>query len=133
MITNKMAVVEMPNRMIANGNQAIDGSVCSPVISEPTAARSGLMRETTAPMTAPISTESPNPRTARWAVVAMACQSRPVCSWSQRLDRVAPGPGKIWLFQPLTWISCHTASTMRMASATGHRPPQIRVASRRLR
>ena len=32
--------------MIASGNQAIDGIVCRPVISEPTAARSGLIRDT---------------------------------------------------------------------------------------
>ena len=56
MMTNKMAWVVIPNRMIANGNQAMDGSVCSPVISDPTAARSGLIRDTSAPMTAPIST-----------------------------------------------------------------------------
>jgi len=41
MITNKMAWVVIPKRMIANGNQAMDGSVWSPVISDPTAARSG--------------------------------------------------------------------------------------------
>ena len=133
MMTNKMAVVEIPNKMIANGNQAIDGIVCSPVISDPTAARSGRILDTRAPMTAPISTARPNPMTARSAVVPMACHSSPVCSWSQRLARVAPGPGKISFFQPLTWISCHIASTMRMASATGHRPAQKRVASRRPR
>jgi hypothetical protein len=79
-MTNKMAVVVMPNRMIANGNQAIDGMVCSPVIREPTAARSGAILDTSAPMTAPITTASPNPMTARPAVVAMACHSRPVCA-----------------------------------------------------
>ena len=35
--------------MMANGNQAIDGIVCSPVMIEPTAARSGGIRATTAP------------------------------------------------------------------------------------
>ena len=94
MITNKMAVVEIPNKMMANGNQAIDGMVCRPVISEPTAARKGRILETRAPMTAPMSTARPNPMTARSAVVAMACHSRPVCSWSQRLARVAPGRGR---------------------------------------
>ena len=39
--------------MIANGNQAIDGIVCSPVMIEPTAARSGGIRDTTAPTTTP--------------------------------------------------------------------------------
>ena len=123
----------MPNRMIANGNQAIDGIVCSPVISEPTAARSGAIRETSAPTTAPISTASANPITARSQVVAMACHSSPVCSWPHRSDRVPPGPGKISFFQPLTWISCHTASTMAIASTLGHRAAQARAARRRSR
>ena len=47
-----MASVVAPNRMIANGNQAIDGIVCKAVIIEPTAARSGLIRDTSAPTTA---------------------------------------------------------------------------------
>src|SRR4029077_6168159 len=60
-MTNKMVVVLMPNKMIANGNQAIDGIVCSPVISDPTAARNGRILDTRAPMTAPISTARRNP------------------------------------------------------------------------
>ena len=40
--------------MIANGNQAIDGMVCSPVMIEPTAARSGLIRDTSAPTSEPM-------------------------------------------------------------------------------
>jgi hypothetical protein len=79
-MTNKMAVVLIPNKMMANGNQAIDGIVCSPVISEPTAALSGRILDTSAPITAPISTARPNPMTARSAVVPMACHSRPVFS-----------------------------------------------------
>ena len=35
-----------PNRMIANGDQAIDGIVCRPVMIDPTAARSGGIRDT---------------------------------------------------------------------------------------
>ena len=66
--------------MMANGNQAIDGIVCSPVISDPTAARNGRILDTRAPMTAPISTARPNPMTARSTVVPIACHSRPVCS-----------------------------------------------------
>ena len=133
MMTNKMAWVEIPNRMIANGNQAMDGSVCRPVISDPTAARSGRIRDTRAPMTAPISTARPNPMIARCAVVAMACHSRPVCACCQRLNRVAPGPGKMAFFQPLRWMSCQMASTMMMASPIGHTAPQTRVTSRLLR
>ena len=62
--------------MIANGNQAIDGMVCSAVIIEPTAARSGLIRDTSAPTTTPMTGRAPNPITARRKVVPMACQSR---------------------------------------------------------
>ena len=61
MMTNRMALVVAPNRMIANGNQAIDGIVCSAVISEPVAARSGLIRDTSAPITTPMIRASANP------------------------------------------------------------------------
>ncbi len=57
-ITNKIADSEVPNRMIANGSQAIDGIVCSPLIIDPVAARSGGIRDTIAPMTEPISIAS---------------------------------------------------------------------------
>ena len=53
---NKIVEVLSPNRMIANGIHAADGSVCMPVISEPTAARSGGMRATSRPMTVPMTT-----------------------------------------------------------------------------
>ena len=78
-MTNKMAVVESPNKMMANGNQAIDGIVCSPVISDPIAARNGRILETRAPMTAPMSTARPNSTTARSRVVPIACHSSLVC------------------------------------------------------
>ena len=65
--------------MMANGNQAIDGIACSPVISDPTAARNGRIRDTRAPMTAPMSTARPNPTTARSKVVPIACHSSLVC------------------------------------------------------
>ena len=68
-ITKMIAFVVAPNRMIANGNQAIDGMVCMAVISEPVAARSGLIRDTMAPITAPMSTDSVNPITARCIVM----------------------------------------------------------------
>ena len=73
-------MVLIPNKMIANGNQAMDGIVCSPVISDPKAARSGRILDTSAPMTAPMSTARPKPMTARCSVVLMACHSRPVFS-----------------------------------------------------
>ena len=46
--TNRIAAsVSLKSRM-ASGNQAIDGMVCRPVMSEPTAVRSGANRDTTA-------------------------------------------------------------------------------------
>ena len=53
-MTNKIADTLLPNRMIANGNQAIDGMVCRPLMIEPTAARSGGILETTAPIAVPM-------------------------------------------------------------------------------
>ena len=50
-----MADSFMPNRMIANGNQAIDGIVCRPVMIEPIAARSGGILDTSSADTEPIS------------------------------------------------------------------------------
>ena len=77
-MTNKMAEVEIPNKMMANGNQAIDGIVCNPVISDPTAARNGRILETRAPTTAPMSTaRRTHDRNAR--VVPIACHSPLVC------------------------------------------------------
>ena len=74
-MTNRIAAVLVPNAMMANGNQAIDGMVCNAVIIEPTAARSGLIRDTSAPVTSPMIRASPNPIAARRRVVAMACHS----------------------------------------------------------
>ena len=53
-MTNRMADVFCPKRMIANGNQAIDGMVCSPLMIDPVAARSGGIRDTMAPMSEPM-------------------------------------------------------------------------------
>ena len=76
-MTNRIAAgVLTPNKMIANGNQAIDGMVCNAVIIEPTAARSGLTRDTSAPTTSPMTRARPDPIAARLMVVAMACHSR---------------------------------------------------------
>ena len=43
-----------PNKMMANGIHAADGSVCRPVISEPIAARTGGTRATSRPTTLPM-------------------------------------------------------------------------------
>ena len=72
-----------PNRMIANGNQAIDGMVCSAVIIEPTAARSGLIRDTSAPSDRPDDQgqREPDHGAAAWW-----------CRWPARAARGASGP-----------------------------------------
>ena len=46
MTTNRIAELFSPNKTIANGAQATEGIVCSPVMIDPTAARSGGMRAT---------------------------------------------------------------------------------------
>src|SRR6478672_2215799 len=125
MMTNRMALVVAPNKMIANGNQAIDGIVCSAVISEPVAARSGLIRDTSAPITTPMIRASANPITARRKVVPMACQSSRWCACCHRSEKTAAGPGRMSLFQPLRWTSSQMASTIAMASSLGHTAAQI--------
>ena len=46
---------------MANGNQAIDGMVWRPVMSDPTAARTSLNRATMLPMTTPMISETTKP------------------------------------------------------------------------
>ena len=114
-----------PNRMIANGNQAIDGMVCSAVIIDPTAARSGLTRDTSAPITTPMIRASANPITARRKVVPMACQRSRWCICCHRSEKTAAGPGRMSFFQPLRWTSSQAASTIAIASSLGQAAPQI--------
>ena len=52
--TNMIAASDSPNRRIANGNQAIEGIVCSPVINDATAVRSTFQRTMARPMSVPI-------------------------------------------------------------------------------
>ena len=56
---NRIEELVSPNRMIANGIHAADGKVCMPVISEPTAARSGGTRATRRPTTVPMTRAIP--------------------------------------------------------------------------
>src|SRR5215471_21119195 len=127
-ITKMIADVLAPNRMMANGNQAIDGMVCNAVISEPVAARSGLIRDTSAPITAPMSTDSAKPMTARRIVMSMACHSCACCICSHRLEKTAPGPGSTYCFHPLRWTSSHTPRTSAIASSFGHTVAQMLLA-----
>src|SRR6202035_1030900 len=124
-ITKMIAFVVTPNRMIAHGNHAIDGIVCIAVISEPTAARSGLIRDTSAPTTAPMSTESANPITARCIVTLMACQSTACCIWPHRLAKTVAGPGSTYFFQPVRWMICQIPRTRPIASSFGQTTAQM--------
>jgi len=54
MTTNRIAELFSPNKMMANGAQATEGIVCSPVMIEPTAARSGGIRATSRPTSEPM-------------------------------------------------------------------------------
>ena len=49
-----MARSVRPNRRMARGNQAIDGMVCRPVMSDPTALRNSLTRATAMPISEPM-------------------------------------------------------------------------------
>ena len=69
MTTNMIACSLSLNSTMASGNQAIDGIVCRPVISEPTAARSERNRDTSRPTTEPMTTaseEAPGAAGAAW-------------------------------------------------------------------
>jgi hypothetical protein len=57
--TKRIAVSERPKSRIVSGNHAIVGIVWRPVSSEPTAARTTRLRETTRPMTRPSATARP--------------------------------------------------------------------------
>src|SRR6516162_4576506 len=120
-----IAFVVAPNRMIANGNHAIDGIVCMAVISEPVAARSGLIRDTSAPITAPMSTDSANPITARRMVMSMACHSWACCICSHRLAKTAPGPGSTYCFHPVRWTISQAPMTRPIASSFGQVAAQM--------
>ena len=56
MITNMIADSESLKSTMASGNQAIEGMVCRPVISEPTALRRTRIRATRLPTAVPTST-----------------------------------------------------------------------------
>ena len=54
--TKSIEASDSLNKRIASGNHAIDGIVCRPVMRDPVATRINRQRETTTPMTAPITT-----------------------------------------------------------------------------
>ena len=102
-MTNRIADVVIPKKMIANGNQAIAGIVCSPVMIGPKAARSRRFRDTATPTAVPISRASPKPTTARPIVVLTACHSTGCWAWLHSSAATVAGLGRMNDgFQPLT-------------------------------
>ena len=75
--TNRIASSVSLNRTIASGNHATDGIVCSPVIIEPTPARSTVTRATAMPTTPPIT------------IASDEADDAPRCSVTQRRVRVS--------------------------------------------
>ena len=63
--TKKIAVSEIWNRRMANGNHTIEGMLCSPVISDPTARRSTELCATASPTTVPTRVAAAKPMAAR--------------------------------------------------------------------
>ena len=92
--TNAMASSLILKSRIASGNQAMDGMVWRPVMSEPMAARSTANLETSAPTTTPMATASPKPQAPRTMVMPMACQSPGVPMSCARRSRTVMGPGR---------------------------------------
>ena len=108
-ITKKIAVSLGWKSRIASGNQAIDGIVCRPVISEPMAARSTRNRDTARPMAVPITTANAKPVTARRRVIAMAFHSTAWCASFHSSANAARGPGSTYVgFQPDQTTTCQT-------------------------
>src|SRR4051812_49327114 len=126
--TNMMACSLSLNSRIASGNHAIDGMVCSPVMSDPMAARRMANRATSAPTTTPITIASAKPTTPRRSVIAIAFQSATVRTSSQSRASTSTGLGRTKTdFQPVQTTSCHKASTITTASTLG----QVAVHPRR--
>ena len=124
------------NSRIASGNQAIDGIVCRPVISEPTAARSDARRATTAaPMTrADDDGEREADRRARRSVIADARRQK--CAVAELVARArwntVTGPGQDVLGLPAatTRRAARRSSAMRDG---GQLRPRRRPDARRRR
>src|SRR4051794_31409730 len=126
--TNRIALSLIWKSRMASGNHMIDGIVCRPVISEPTAARSGANRETAAPTTVPISAARAKPVSARVRVSRTPSQKSPVVITSFRSLTTVCGPGSTYSgFQPDQTTICHSNSTITTASSFGQVFRQIRL------
>ncbi len=120
--TNRIAASVSLNSRIASGNQAIDGMVCSPVISEPNAARS------TRTARHERAEHGPDHEREREADDGPAQRGAPTAGHERRRSRstsssnTVAGPGSTYSgFQPLHTTSCQMNSAMRdgaPASAT---------------
>jgi hypothetical protein len=71
-MTKIMALSVTPYKIMASGNQAMDGMVCIAVIMEPMADRTMVLRATSTPNANPTKTAKAKPTTARRMVVATA-------------------------------------------------------------
>src|SRR3954470_21546308 len=132
--TNVIACSLSLNSRIASGNQAIEGMVWSPVISDPMAARRIEKRATPAPTTTPITIASAKPVTPRRNVIAIAFHRAAVRRSSHSRASTSTGLGSTNSGrQRAQTTSCHTARTIRIASTFGHVAvqPRRRTDSRR--
>ena len=120
------------NSRMASGNQAIDGMVWSPVISEPIAARRTGERATSQRRsTTPMTSARAKPVRARRMVSPIA--SRTSCrraSPRRAARRPWPATGRTYSGrQPLHTTTCQTPRTMAIASSFGHVAAQIAAAA----
>src|SRR5215212_5371999 len=126
--TNVIASSLILNSRSERGNQAIEGIVCNPVISEPMAARRTANRETAIPMRPPMRIAKPNPQIPRRRVVPRAIQMFPERTSSQSVRNTCSGPGSTCAgFQPDHTTVCQRARKMTIAMSFG----QVAAQSRR--
>src|SRR6266540_849619 len=117
--TNVIAPSVSLNSRIASGNHAIEGIVWRPVIMDPTAARNTRTRATSAPITTPMTSASPNPIAARCSVMPAAFIRSPKSSKS--FSKTFAGGGSTNSgFQPDYTTHCQSSKTMPTASSFGH-------------
>ena len=92
--TNVIASSLSLKRRIARGNQAIDGMVWRPVMSDPIAERITRNCETRAPTATPIAIAIAKPQTPRRSVIAMACHTSAVPRSAPKRARTSVGGGR---------------------------------------
>src|SRR5688500_2660306 len=106
---------------MANGTHATDGIVCRPVISEPTAARTGPNRDTTIPSATLRTTDSAKPWAACHSVILIAVTSVPSVARCHRSAKASDGGASTNAgFHWSHTTSCHVASASTTAATLGH-------------